>query len=40
MTTYTHLLDLAQKAEPPADGMLSRIIFIFSSANIIPWCRD
>jgi len=27
MTTYTHILDLAQEAEPPADGILSRTIF-------------
>ena len=27
MTTYTHLLDLAKEAEPPADGILSRTIF-------------
>jgi quercetin dioxygenase-like cupin family protein len=27
MTTYTHFLDLAQDAEPPADGILSRTIF-------------
>ena len=24
MTTYTHILDLAKEAEPPADGILSR----------------
>jgi quercetin dioxygenase-like cupin family protein len=27
MTTYTHMLDRAQEAEPPADGILSRTIF-------------
>lgn len=27
MTSYTHLLDLAKEAEPPADGILSRTIF-------------
>ncbi len=27
MTTYTHILDLAQEAEPPADGILSRTVF-------------
>lgn len=27
MTTYTHILDLAKAAEPPADGILSRTIF-------------
>lgn len=27
MTTYTHILDLAQEAAPPADGILSRTIF-------------
>jgi quercetin dioxygenase-like cupin family protein len=27
MTTYTHILDLAKEAEPPADGILSRTIF-------------
>ena len=27
MTTYTHILDLAKEAEPPADGILSRAIF-------------
>ena len=26
-TTYTHILDLAKEAEPPADGILSRTIF-------------
>lgn len=26
MTTYTHILDLAEEAEPPADGILSRTI--------------
>ena len=25
-TTYTHLLDLAREAEPPADGTLSRTV--------------
>jgi hypothetical protein len=27
MTAYTHILDLAKEAEPPADGILSRTIF-------------
>ena len=27
MTTYTHILDLAKDAEPPADGILSRTVF-------------
>ena len=27
MTNYTHILDLAKEAEPPADGILSRTIF-------------
>lgn len=27
MTTYTHILDLAKEAEPPADGILSRTVF-------------
>lgn len=27
MTSYTHILDLAKEAEPPADGILSRTIF-------------
>ncbi len=27
MTPYTHILDLAKEAEPPADGILSRTIF-------------
>ncbi len=27
MTTYTHILDLAHEAEPPAIGILSRTIF-------------
>lgn len=27
MTTYTHILDLAAEAEPPADGILSRTVF-------------
>jgi quercetin dioxygenase-like cupin family protein len=26
-STYTHILDLAKAAEPPADGILSRTIF-------------
>jgi quercetin dioxygenase-like cupin family protein len=26
MTSYTHILDLAKEAEPPADGILSRPI--------------
>ena len=26
-TSYTHILDLAREAEPPADGILSRTIF-------------
>ncbi len=27
MTSYTHILDLAQTAVPPADGILSRTVF-------------
>ena len=27
MTNYTHILDLAKEAEPPADGILSRTLF-------------
>ena len=27
MTTYTHILDLAKEAEPPADGILSKTIY-------------
>ena len=27
MTNYTHILDLAREAEPPADGILSRTVF-------------
>ena len=27
VTTYTHILDLAREAEPPADGILSRTVF-------------
>ena len=27
MTTYTHVLDLAKEAEPPADGILSKTIY-------------
>ena len=27
MTSYTHILDLAKEAEPPADGILSRTIY-------------
>ncbi len=27
MTPYTHILDIAKEAEPPADGILSRTIF-------------
>ena len=26
-TAYTHILDLAKEAQPPADGILSRTIF-------------
>jgi quercetin dioxygenase-like cupin family protein len=26
-TTYTHILDLAKEAEPPADGILSKTIY-------------
>ena len=26
-TTYTHILDLAGEAEPPADGILSRTVY-------------
>ncbi len=26
-TTYTHILNLAKEAEPPADGILSRTIY-------------
>jgi quercetin dioxygenase-like cupin family protein len=26
-TSYTHILDLAKEAEPPADGILSRTVF-------------
>lgn len=26
-TTYTHFLDLAKEAEPPADGVLSKTIY-------------
>jgi quercetin dioxygenase-like cupin family protein len=26
-TSYTHVLDLAQEASPPADGILSRTLF-------------
>jgi hypothetical protein len=26
-TTYMHILDLAQKTEPPADGTLNRTVF-------------
>jgi quercetin dioxygenase-like cupin family protein len=27
MTAYTHILDLAKDAEPPADGILSKTVF-------------
>jgi hypothetical protein len=27
MTGYTHTLDLAKEAEPPANGILSRTVF-------------
>ena len=27
MATYTHILDLAKEAEPPADGILSKTIY-------------
>lgn len=27
MTNYTHFIDLAREAEPPADGILSRTVF-------------
>jgi hypothetical protein len=26
MTHYTHVLDLAREAEPPADGIMSRTV--------------
>ncbi len=26
-TTYTHILDLIKEAEPPAEGILSRVVF-------------
>lgn len=26
-TSYTHILDLAKEAEPPADGILSRTVY-------------
>jgi len=26
-TNYTHILDLAKEAEPPADGILSKTIY-------------
>ena len=26
-TTYTHILELANEAEPPADGILSKTIY-------------
>ena len=26
-TTYTHILDLAKEAQPPADGILSRTLY-------------
>jgi len=27
MTTYTHILNFAREADPPADGILSRTVF-------------
>lgn len=27
MSSYTHIVDLAKEAEPPADGILSRTVF-------------
>jgi len=27
MTTYTHIIDLAKEAEPPAEGKVSKIVF-------------
>ena len=27
MTPYTHILDLAKEAEPPAEGKVSKIVF-------------
>ncbi len=27
MNNYTHIIDLAKEAEPPADGILSRTVF-------------
>ena len=27
MTNYTHILDLAKEAEPPAEGKVSKIVF-------------
>ena len=34
MTTYTHILDLAKEAKPPADGILSKTIFGSSAAIV------
>ena len=33
-TAYTHVLDLAREAEPPADGILSRTIYIYQDDHI------
>ena len=34
-TTYTHILDLAKEAEPPADGIVSRTIFQDDWVNVV-----
>ena len=34
-TTYSHILDLAKEAEPPADGILSRTIFQDDQVKVV-----
>jgi quercetin dioxygenase-like cupin family protein len=34
-TSYTHILDLAKEAEPPADGIVSRTIFQDDWVNVV-----
>jgi quercetin dioxygenase-like cupin family protein len=34
-TTYTHILDLAKEAEPPADGILSRTVYQDDQVKVV-----
>lgn len=39
-TTYTHSLDLAKEAEPPADDILSRTIFQDDEIKVVVFGLD